>query len=69
MCNKINDYFLDNNLLYKYRSSKYRIHIFVSLKIINKNIYKNTLEILDQNCISIEVTFLYFFNQSAKNIE
>ena len=37
----------------------YNIHFF-SLKISNKNIHKNILEILDQNRISIEVTFLYF---------
>ena len=35
-------------------------YTFFSLKIINKNIHKNILEILDQNRISIEVTFLYF---------
>ena len=33
------------------------------LKTQNKNI----LEIWDQNHINIKVTFLYFFNQSAKN--
>ena len=31
----------------------YRIHIFSSLKISNKNILKNILEIYDQNRISI----------------
>ena len=31
----------------------YIIHIFFSFKIINKNVHKDILEILDQNCISI----------------
>ena len=31
-----------------------------------KNIYKNILEILDQNHISIEVTFLYFSTYQLK---
>ena len=35
-------------------------------KIINKNIRKNILEILDQNRISIEVTFLYFSTNQLK---
>ena len=39
---------------------------FFSLKIINKNIHKNILEILDQNRISIKVTFLYFSTNQLK---
>ena len=35
-------------------------YTFFSLDIINKNIHENILEILDQNHISIKVTFLYF---------
>ena len=41
-------------------------YTFFSLKIINKNIHKNILEILDQNRISIEVTFLYFSTNQLK---
>ena len=49
-----------------YGQVTYRIHIFFSLKIINKNIHKNILKILDQNCISIEVNFLYFSTNQLK---
>ena len=42
------------------------MHIFFSLKIINKNIHKNILEILDKNRINIEVTFLYFSTNQLK---
>ena len=38
--------------IYYRRLRACRIYIF-SLKIIDKNIHKNILEILDQNCISI----------------
>ena len=42
-------------------------YTFFNLKIINpKNIHKNILEILDQNRISIEVTFLYFSTNQLK---
>ena len=34
--------------------------------MINKNIHKNILEILDQNHISIEVEFLYFSTNQLK---
>ena len=35
-------------------------YTFFNLKIINKNIHKNILEILDQSRFNIKVTFLYF---------
>ena len=41
-------------------------YTFFSFKIINQNIHKNILEILDQNRISIEVTFLYFSTNQLK---
>ena len=42
-------------------------YTYFSLKIINpKNIQKNILEILDQNRINIEVTFLYFSTNQQK---
>ena len=41
-------------------------YTFFSLKIINKNLHKNILKILDQNRISIEVTFLYFSTNQLK---
>ena len=43
-------------------------YTFFSLKIINKNIHQNILEILDQNRISIEVTFLYFSTNQLKTL-
>ena len=52
-----------NNFFYK--KIMWNTHFF-SLKIINKNIHKNILEILDQNRISIEVTFLYFSTNQLK---
>ena len=39
---------------------------FSSLKISNKNMLKNILEILDQNRINIKVTFLYFSTNQLK---
>ena len=45
----------------------YDIEYTFNLKIINKNIHKNILEILDQNRFSIEVTFLYFSTNQLKH--
>ena len=41
-------------------------YTFFSTEISNKNIHKKILEILDQNRISIEVTFLYFSTNELK---
>ena len=42
-------------------------YIFFNFKIINpKNLHKNIPEILDQNRINIEVTFLYFSTNQLK---
>ena len=44
-----------------YRRNRTTIeYTFFSPKISNKNIYKNIVEILDQNRINIKATFLYF---------
>ena len=41
-------------------------YTFFGLNIFNKNTHKNIQEILDQNCLSIEITFLYFSTNQLK---